>query len=166
MTPKKTKTPTITPIPTPNQRCKRDFKRLDDQGNAVIKPMFFADTDLEIDLIPKDQVGAVPGEINNCLITQGCQRSFGAVYAEVGRTYSYIEFPTYVIKYRTLDLARMTTIAFDTKTHNFLGKVRLGRITPGLRATRIQGKTSGKGGGNPRRVSLTASSLLRPVARH
>src|SRR5215831_487917 len=145
MTPKKTKTPTITPIPTPNQRCKRDFKRLDDQGNAVIKPMYFADTDLEVDLIPKDQVGAVPGEINNCLITHGCQRSFGAVYAEVGRTYSYIEFPTYVIKYRTLDLARMT---------------------PGLRATRIQGKTSGKGGGNPRRVSLTASSLLRPVARH
>jgi hypothetical protein len=140
-------------IRRPTTRANRDWRG---------KPLYFADRDITVTLVPADLKNAKPGSTDDCVIVHACTRIFGAVAVEVGRTYSYVEFPKYAIKYRTLGIARLVTVAFDLKALRALnGSIVLGRIPPSGRKVRTAGLVSGSGGGNPPRYRVI-NPLLRP----
>jgi hypothetical protein len=145
----------MTGIRRPSQRAPRDWNS---------KPLYFADRDLRLPLVRQDFDGATPGTLDDCPIAHACNRILGASLAEIGRTYSYVDFGKFGVKYTTRDIARLVTVAYDNKVlARGDATVTLGKIPPSGRTRRIPGAVRGSGGGNPPRITIP-NPLLRPRA--
>jgi len=138
----------------PQQRAKQDRDG---------KPVYLADRDQDLVFALEDFDGSTPGTTDNCVIVHTCKRQLGAIAAEVGRSTSYVEFDKFFIRYRTLGLAKVSTIAFDVGAllERTGGRVTLGRIPASGRKPRVAGVVGGSGKGNPSKAQID-NPLLRP----
>src|SRR5215471_4610754 len=138
----------------PQQRAARDRDG---------KPVYLADRDQELVFALEDFKDTTPGSSDNCVIVHTCGRQLGAIAAEIGRSTSYVEFEKFFVRYRTLGLARLSTIAFDVGAllERTGGRVTLGKIPASGRKPRVPGVVGGSGKGNPSKAEID-NPLLRP----
>ena len=121
----------------PRQRAPRGWRD---------KPLYFADDSADFRFVDHDNDNAVPLDPQNCAFAR-CWHRLGHP-AEVFRTYTYVDYGEYVVKYVTTKLMQRQLTANDQGGKIAEGDYRLGRIPPSMRKPRTQGQNRGSGGGN------------------
>jgi len=126
------------------------------------KPCYFADDPYDFRLISHDNDEAVPLDPTSCAYVCAWRRL--GYRAEVGRSFTWVDFGRFVVKYRTTALMQRQLTANDQGGTIFPGDYRLGAIASSGRRPRVKGKRRGCGGGNPSTMPVGPDLVRRRAA--